>query len=99
MADYIVTMTEAGVRKRSTTTIADLSGGATSYDFDVASPQTEFTGLTALTSEGQRVDVLVNGWEKREGGGHDYTRNVALTKVVFNNAVQAGAWVRIRVYP
>lgn len=92
-----VSTLQSGLSTAQSDIVTLLSGGIV-YDFDVAAPQTEFVGLSALTALSQ-IEVLVNGRESREGGGFDFTRNVASTKIVFNNAIQIGAWVRVRVYP
>lgn len=66
------------------------TGGGGATDFVLTN-----STLTAI----KEVVALVNGVEKREGTNpEDFTRNVALNKIVFNYNIPSGNWVRIRVY-
>lgn len=97
MSENIRTIESTTGRNAANRRLRDVFG--TVYDFDVASPQTEFTGIAALVAADQRVDVLVNGKELREGATHDFQRDVGATKIVFNYSIPQSAWVRVRVYP
>lgn len=98
MSENIRTIESATGRNSANRRLRDIYG--TTYDFDVGGGgQTEFTGLATLVASDQRVDVLVNGKELREGATFDFQRNVGATKIVFNYSIPQSAWVRIRVYP
>lgn len=66
-------------------------------DFDLVAPAS-FLNLAGDITATTKIDVLINGVLTREGALMTWTRDDALNKILFNNAVSSGAWVRVRLF-
>lgn len=69
----------------------------TDEDFDIASPAS-FVQLAANIEATTLIDVYINGVLTREGLSQAWTRDTTLDRILFNNAVQENAWVRVRMF-
>jgi hypothetical protein len=66
-------------------------------DFDIVSP-TSFVSLVADITTSTLIDVYINGVLVREGALNVWTRENTLNRILFNDSVAAGAWVRVRLF-
>lgn len=96
MSNNLLVMTTARAPKRSATTIRTLR--PTPQDFDVGVGGVVEVTVGTITAT-QDIEVKFNGAEKREGEGHDFTRDTANGKILFNYNVPQNTWIRVRLYP
>lgn len=65
-------------------------------DFEVVVSGTTFTTVQSFSAP-SIIEVWKNGQLVREGAGNDWTRSIT-NQIIFNSPVDAGGWVRIKIW-
>jgi hypothetical protein len=71
------------------------SGWTSTQVFTATQGQVDFTITNFTFDANSKLTVLVNGQDIDEGGGFDWVRNVALTKITLNDGVNLSARVKV----
>lgn len=82
--------------KRSTISSVTVKQPDNVEDFDVPGGGLVQLSLAFDIENTNYIEVLIDGVEKREGAGNDYTLDYSGNNVDFEYTVTAGAWVRIK---
>lgn len=72
-------------------------GGFVYEDFDIPVGGASVISLASDMSESQLVEVLVDGIEKYEGAGRDWTRDAVTNQITFNYTLY-DVFVRVKLY-
>lgn len=69
----------------------------TDVEFDSTS-QTQFTLTGQTITAATKIDVSVNGVQRREGAVNTWARNLSPARIDFNENIPTNAWVLVRIW-
>ncbi len=69
----------------------------TDVEFD-STGQTQFTLTGQTITATTKIDVSVNGVQRREGATNTWARNLSPARIDFNETIPQNAWVLVRIW-